>query len=521
MRRGRILRAVTFVASFVLVVGVQLASLVPARADGPAILGAGSTWSQIAIDQWRADVYRYGVQVNYQGVGSTTGRQFFAAGTVDFAASEIPFMVPPDPPVSRSYVYLPDVAGGTSMMYNLTSPSGQQIRDLRLTPATIAAIFTGKITTWSDKRIEADYGKPLPNIPIKVLVRSDGSGTSAQFSAYINATEGSMWRSFISACHQSAQTFTSFWPYGQPGCLQNAIGQRGSDGIANYIANPGLGNGAIGYLEAAYAVSRNFPVVAVKNASGNFTLPTAANVAIALQHAKLHADSTQDLSAVYTAPEHWAYPISSYSYLIAPTDASITTAKGNVLGQFIIYLACTGQQAAARLGYSPMPKQLVQFAFDAEKQIPGAPAPPAIDSTHCPNPTITGSFATEGGNNLVGSVPWPQPSDGGGGGGGSTGSSGGSSIPGTTGGGTTGGGTTSGIPGSGSGSGSVGPGGTVTVTSSGPVLDEAALGKLKKVADSQVGGLRVGTAIPLIAAAFAILLIVFGPFLLRRRTGEP
>jgi phosphate transport system substrate-binding protein len=516
MSRGRFAKGWALLTSFVLATGVQAMTVSPARADGPAILGAGSTWSQIAIDQWRADVYRFGLQVNYQGVGSTTGRQFFASGTVDFGASEIPFQIPPDPPVQRSFQYLPDVAGGTSMMYNLRDPSGNQIRDLRLTPSTIGGIFTGQITSWSDHRIEADYGKPLPNIPIKVLVRSDGSGTSAQFSAYLNATDGPAWRSFLNACHQSYQAYTSFWPYGQPGCLQGAIGQRGSDGIANYVANPGLGNGAIGYLEAAYAVSRNFPVVAVKNASGTFTLPTAANVAIALQHAKLHADSTQDLSAVYTASERWAYPISSYSYLIVPTDSSITDAKGSVLGQFIIYFACTGQQAAARLGYSPMPKELVQFAFDAERKIPGAPDPPAIDATHCQNPTITGSFQKAGGNDLPGSLPWaPYRSSGG-----STGGS--SSSGGSVGGGTgTGTGSASGgsdTSGSGPGSTSIGPGGPGGLVSSPVVLSEAALGKLKSRADAEVERLGLRGAAPLLVAAIVVLLLVFGPLVMRRRS---
>ena len=73
---------------------------------------------------------------------------------------------------------------------------------------------------------------------------------------------------------------TEFWPIGP--CESNAIGQKGSDGIANYVANPGLGVGAIGYLEAAYAVARKFPVVGVKNASGHFTVPTAVDVATAL-----------------------------------------------------------------------------------------------------------------------------------------------------------------------------------------------------------------------------------------------
>ena len=115
--------------------------------------------------------------------------------------------------------------------------------------------------------------------------------------------------------------------------------------------------------------------------------------------------------------------------MIVPTDASISDAKGSVLGQFIIYLACTGQQAAARLGYSPMPKQLVGFAFDAERRIPGAPAPPPIDAAHCQNPTITGAFQSAGGNSLAGSVPWAPYSGGtGGGGGGSTGGSGGINL---------------------------------------------------------------------------------------------
>jgi phosphate transport system substrate-binding protein len=126
----------------------------PANAGGPILVGAGSTWSEIAIDQWRGDVYRYGLQINYQGVGSTTGRQFFIADTVDFAVSEIPFQ-PEDGTFTRKYAYLPIVAGGTSLMYNLHSPSGAQIRNLQLSSATIAGIMTGQITNWNDPRITA------------------------------------------------------------------------------------------------------------------------------------------------------------------------------------------------------------------------------------------------------------------------------------------------------------------------------------------------------------------------------
>ena len=266
-----------------------------ASADGPTIIGAGSTWSQIAIMQWQSDVHRYGLNVNYQGVGSTQGRALFAGGTVDFGVSEIPYQ-PEDSKPKRGFAYLPIVAGGTSMMYNLQTPDHQQIRNLTLSATNIALIFTGKITKWSDKRLKADGNTNLPNLPIRLVVRSDGSGTSAQFTRYMHETVPSIWNAFTKGCGVSTPPDgISFYPYGRPGCLQQAIGQRGSDGVANYVANPGLGIGAIGYVEAAYAVQKQLPVVGVKNQSGNYALPTAQNVATALQHATLNNDSTQTL----------------------------------------------------------------------------------------------------------------------------------------------------------------------------------------------------------------------------------
>jgi len=499
----------------------------PADAEGPTILGAGSTWSQIAIDQWRSDVNRLGLSVNYQGVGSTTGRQFFAAGTVDFGVSEIPFQ-PDDPNVTRSFKYLPIVAGGTSMMYNLRSASGAQIRDLRLAPDTIADIFTGKITNWNDPQVRRDYGSTLPNTPIKVVVRSDGSGTSAQFSAYIAAEEGQTWASFAHQCGIPNQ-YTSFWPYGMPGCLPNAIGQRGSDGVANYVANPGLGVGAVGYVEAGYAIARRFPVVAVRNSAGNFSLPTAYNVATALQHARLNPDSTQELSQVYAAPEGNAYPISSYSYMIVPTDSSISQEKGEVLGKFIIYFACTGQRAAQRLGYSPMPKPLVEFAFAAEKQIPGAPDPPPVDGEHCNNPTLTGEFKPgEGGGNGSGVIPGTDPNAGGEGsssGGGSGSGSGLGSGSGSGSGSGLGFGAGSGSgSGAGAGEGAAGASGSVVVVTQTPaVIPDSQLAALKRAADERILGMRPLSATPLFFMAALLLALVFAPILLRirRRGGGP
>jgi hypothetical protein len=110
-------------------------------------------------------------------------------------------------------------------------------------------------------------------------------------------------------------------------------------------------------------------------------------VSLALTHATLNSDLTQNLGGVYAAPEASAYPLASYSYLIAPTKG-FDPAKGAVLGAFIIYAVCGGQQWAESLGYSPLTQNLVEAAFNAEKQIPGAPKPPSM--ANCDNPAIPG-----------------------------------------------------------------------------------------------------------------------------------
>jgi phosphate ABC transporter phosphate-binding protein len=323
--------------------------------------------------------------VNYQGVGSSAGRQFYIIRQVDFAVSEIPFQ--PDElqklrSAHRSFQYLPIVAGGTSVMYNLHDATGHRITNLKLDSATLAGVFTGRITRWNDPKITSqNRGTAFPDTAIVPVIRSDGSGTSAQFSAYFATMQHTIWAAFAQRAG-IPPTSTSYWPE-----FPGSVSQRGSDGVANYVANTSTGNGSIGYVEAGYALQRGFPVVAVRNAAGNYSLPTAGNVAIALTHAMFNADRTQNLSKVYTAHEASAYPISSYSYMITPTtSADISPTKGLVLGKFILYFACGGQQEAQRLGYSPLPRNLVLGDFAAVRHIPGAPSPPPL--SRCDNPTI-------------------------------------------------------------------------------------------------------------------------------------
>ena len=398
-------------AACVVACAATLGGATPAFA-ADKIDGAGSTWSQIAVDQWRADVARNGLVVNFQGVGSSAGRQAYIQNQADFAVSEIPFQAASfnregqqiydevASAANRPYAYLPIVAGGTSVMYHL-DVAGQKVTDLKLSGRTLALIFTGGIKNWNDAAITRDNGgRALPSLPIVPVVRSDGSGTSAQFSAYLANMFPDVWDPFCSAKLNRPAPCppTSLYPY-----FDDSKAQALSDGVANFVSAP-YNNGSITYVEYGYALSRSYPVASILNAAGYYRQPTAENVALALKGARINPDRTQVLTDVYRNADPRSYPISSYSYMIVPTTtaAGFTAGKGETLGKFIQYFLCTGQQKAKALGYSPLPPNLVQFGFDAQKTIPGSPAPPPI--SQCANPTITGEFNLNG-------VPLPSASE--------------------------------------------------------------------------------------------------------------
>jgi phosphate transport system substrate-binding protein len=409
------------------------------------VLGAGSTWDQIATNQWAADAHAlFGITINYQGVGSTAGRQFYIENQVDFGDSDIPFL--PDELAelrsqNKTFQYLPTVAGATGIMYNLKTPSGSRITNLQLDSKALAGIFTGTITQWNSPVITSQNPQLkglIPNTRIIAVVRADGSGTSAMFSDYLAQMQPGVWGSFCSKHGIRPCGQTSFWPLD----VRGFIGQKGSDGVANYVQQQ---TGTITYVETGYALQRNFPVVLVKNASGYYVFPSSQNDATALQHARIRDDLISDLSGVYRAPEKSAYPISGYSYMITPTKVgfNFTEAKGAVLGKFILYMACAGQKKAASLGYSPLTPVLVKGVFDAVRRLPGAPEPPPINQ--CDNPTINGiGFAggpqgnpggsgTTGGTGSVSDGSGHNASGGGSGGGGGGGGGGGTTTAGGTG----------------------------------------------------------------------------------------
>ncbi|MGH3773172.1 MAG: phosphate ABC transporter substrate-binding protein PstS [Pseudonocardiaceae bacterium] len=402
-------RLAVLVVVLAIVAGTQ--ALLAPRADAAGsyvpISGSGSTWSENALDQWRRNVASlYDITVNYAPVGSTTGRGDFRAGQVDFAVSEIPYGLTDggtlDPLPARAFGYMPIVAGGTSFMYNLKI-GNNRVTNLRLSGETITKIFTQVITNWSDPRIKADNpGLTLPAIKIVPVVYSNGSGTTAQFTAWMASQYPALWDGY---CHRAGCGFTSFYPPGNG----DMVAKNQSQGVAGFVAQDSSA-GAITYVEYSYARNAGFPVAKMLNAANYYVEPKAGSVAVALLAAKIHSDLTQDLSQVYVNPDPRAYPLSSYSYMIIPKDATqnFDTNKGRTLSEFAAYFLCEGQQLADALGYSPLPINLVQDGVDQINQIPGSTQKLNRNNlTGCHNPTV----APDGGNLVAENAPQPDPCD--------------------------------------------------------------------------------------------------------------
>jgi phosphate ABC transporter phosphate-binding protein len=534
-----------FAALAVFFVGVLPLASPAAAVSYVPISGAGSTWSQNALDQWIRNVNQYGIKVSYQGTGSSDGRNQFKNATVDFGVSEIPYGLTDggvvDTPPTRGYAYMPIVAGGTSFMYNLKI-GGKRVTNLRLSGETLAKIFTGNIKSWNDPVIKADNpGLSLPARRIVPVVRSDGSGTTAQLTTYLSKKFSGLWNGYTAKAGRKGG-ITSNFPLA-PGL--GFVAQSGSLGVAGYTAQD-QSEGAITYVEYSYALNSGFPIVKMLNTAGYYVEPTAPSVAVALLKAKINSDLTQDLTGVYDNTDPRTYPLSSYSYMIIPTKAegSFSTAKGATLGAFAYYFLCEGQQQAPVLGYSPLPINLVQAGLTQVKRIPGVVAQ-NIDIAKCHNPT----FSSNGTNTLATTAPQPAACDkqgsqqcgsgtggakqstvvtkaaGGGGSGsaGTGGSSGGGSGSSSSGGGSSGTGKSS-AGGGGAGS-TTGSGATTVDPDTGATITAAGAGDSAQTAED-ISAIPVSTSsaigsslqvVLMVLASLLLLGVVLGPPLISRR----
>ena len=411
------------VATFVAALSVLLLSAViagsTAGASDPQLLATGSSFAGVAISQWQGQFNELdGGNVAFTESSSTVGLDDFCNQTVDFAASDLSYAAGASDcspaQVSFPYQYIPAVGGSLAFEYNLQGTDGQRIRNLVLSAPVLAAIFTGAIKRWDDAEIQLlNPATPLPDEAITPYYRSDPSGENYLLSSYLLATDPGPITSFQQEATVPAPgTPSAYWALFSNG-IPSGLDLDGVSGSNAAAQGPQQTSGGISYVETADAKGVGLPVASVVNAAGNAVQPSAENGIEALSGATLNADLTENLGGVFTSTASDAYPLSSYSYFVAPCSPSLAAAEqppttcsggsgtstfpaaqGAELGQFLDYAVCSGQGQMASLGDDPLSENLVDAAFVAIGRINGATEPVSPTAANCPNPTLTGGIGS-------------------------------------------------------------------------------------------------------------------------------
>ena len=308
----------------------------PAAADGEAsISGAGATFPAPIYARW-AEEYKSarGQTLNYQAIGSGGGVKQIQANTVDFGASDKP-MKPEDLDKDGLYQF-PTVVGGVVPVVNLP---GIQPGQVKLTGALLADIYLGNIKSWSDPKIAAaNPGVKLPNLPITVVHRSDGSGTSFLYTTYLSS-KSPAWAQKVGA-NDAVQ-----WPVG--------IGGKGNDGVAAFVKQT---PGAIGYVEYAYAAQNKMAYTQLQDHDGAFVSPTAQAFAAAASGADW-AKAPGNYLLLIDQAGAGAWPITGATFILVhklQADAN----RGKAVLSFFDWAYTHGDEAATKLDYVPLPQQV-------------------------------------------------------------------------------------------------------------------------------------------------------------------
>ncbi|CAM3270537.1 phosphate ABC transporter substrate-binding protein PstS [Stackebrandtia soli] len=288
---------------------------------------------QVVIEKF-ADVAP-GVVVNYEATGSGTGKEQFSQNLTDFAGTDS--LVGDDDGVKAdSFFYVPTVAAPITVSYNLPD-----VEALQLSADTIAGIFQAEITTWDDPAIAEDNpDAELPSTAITVAHRSDGSGTTTNFTTYLDdASED--WK--------LGAGDTVEWPASTQGGEKNT-------GVAQIIQQT---EGAIGYVDLADAKASDLAFASVKNSAGNYIEPSIEGTTAALEGAEINDDLSYN---PLNADGDEAYPISAPTYLLVRASYDdANTAKA--VTAFIEYLLTDGQDLAAEVDFAPLPESLREKAL--------------------------------------------------------------------------------------------------------------------------------------------------------------
>ena len=317
-----------------------------------SLTGGGATFPYPMYSKWFNEYNKLhpDIQINYQSQGSGFGIAQVTAGTVDFGASDGPMT---DKQIAEfkekrhcDILHFPTVLGADVPTYNLPGVTA----DLKFTQAALAGIYLGHITKWNDSAIaKANPGVKLPNNDILVVHRSEGSGTTYVWVDFLSKVSPE-WKEKV-----GVNTSVN-WPVG--------VGAKGNEGVTGQVKqNPY----SIGYVELVYAVQQKLPYGLVQNRDGNFVKADLASVTAAAAGAAAAMPSDFRVS-ITDAPGKSAYPISSFTWLLIPSNIP-DASKRKTIVDFLHWMLGPGQKMTAALDYAPLPKQVVSQEEKAVSKI--------------------------------------------------------------------------------------------------------------------------------------------------------
>lgn len=304
----------------------------PAAAEVKTLNGAGATFPYPIYSKW-FDAYRSvkpDLQINYQSIGSGGGIRQVTEKTVDFGASDGPMTNQQLFKIDGKILHIPTVLGAVVPAYNLKG-----VEDLKLSGPVLADIFLGKITRWTDPAIaKLNPGAALPDAPITVVHRSDGSGTTYCFVDYLSKVSPE-WKSKV-----GVNTAVN-WPVG--------LGGKGNEGVAGFVKQTPA---SIGYVELIYAKQNDIAYASVQNKAGKFVKATVEGVTAAAGAAAKNMPKDYRVSITDAAGEE-SYPISTFTWLLIYQKNP--SGKGAALKDFLGWMLKDGQGMTTALGYAPLP----------------------------------------------------------------------------------------------------------------------------------------------------------------------
>jgi phosphate transport system substrate-binding protein len=315
-----------------------------ASAQTVQINGAGATFPYPIYSKWFSDYNKLhpNVQINYQSIGSGGGIRQLTNRTVFFGASDGPMTDDQIFAAGQRVLHFPTVLGGVVPIYNISGVNAE----LKFTGSVLADIVLGKVTTWSDPALaRLNPGVNLPNEPITLVHRSDGSGTTYIFVDYLSKISPDFKKMVGVATSVN-------WPGG--------VGAKGNEGVAGLVRQT---PGSIGYVELIYALQNRIAYGSVQNMAGKFVKASPATISAAAAEAA--AKMPKDFRVSITnAPGAGSYPIASFTWLLL-YESNADKLRARTMVEFLRWALTEGQKSAESMGYAPVPASVIKLEMEA------------------------------------------------------------------------------------------------------------------------------------------------------------